>query len=47
MMVFHSRPGVGELALEADGDPGAAYFKQGGYGMFFRAALLSSLLGMA
>jgi aspartate carbamoyltransferase catalytic subunit len=47
MMILHPLPRVNEIALEVDGDPRAAYFKQARYGMFIRMALLSSVLGAA
>jgi aspartate carbamoyltransferase catalytic subunit len=45
LIVLHPLPRVNEIALEVDGDPRAAYFKQAKYGMYVRMALLSSLLG--
>jgi aspartate carbamoyltransferase catalytic subunit len=45
MIILHPLPRVNEIALEVDGDPRAAYFKQAKYGMYVRMALLSSLLG--
>ena len=47
MMILHPLPRVNEIALEVDGDPRAAYFRQAKYGMFVRMALLSSMLGSA
>jgi aspartate carbamoyltransferase catalytic subunit len=46
MMILHPLPRVNEIALEVDGDPRAAYFRQAKYGMFVRMALLSSMLGL-
>ncbi|MFP3042210.1 aspartate carbamoyltransferase [Treponema primitia] len=46
MIILHPLPRVNEIALEVDGDPRAAYFKQTKYGMYVRMALLSSLLGV-
>jgi aspartate carbamoyltransferase catalytic subunit len=46
MIILHPLPRVNEIALEVDGDPRAAYFKQAKYGMYVRMALLSSLLGV-
>jgi carbamoyl-phosphate synthase/aspartate carbamoyltransferase/dihydroorotase len=38
---------VGEIALEVDADPRAAYFRQMEYGMYVRMALLALVLGRA
>jgi aspartate carbamoyltransferase catalytic subunit len=47
MLVLHPLPRVNEIAVEVDGDPRAAYFKQAKYGMYVRMALLASVLGVA
>ncbi|MDR0655872.1 MAG: aspartate carbamoyltransferase [Treponema sp.] len=46
LIVLHPLPRVNEIAIEVDDDPRAAYFKQAGYGMFVRMALLASVLGV-
>ncbi|MDR0709453.1 MAG: aspartate carbamoyltransferase [Spirochaetaceae bacterium] len=46
LIVLHPLPRVNEIAVEVDNDPRAAYFKQAGYGMFVRMALLASVLGI-
>jgi aspartate carbamoyltransferase catalytic subunit len=46
MIVLHPLPRVNEIAVEVDNDPRAVYFKQAGYGMFVRMALLASVLGI-
>jgi carbamoyl-phosphate synthase/aspartate carbamoyltransferase/dihydroorotase len=38
---------VGEIAMEVDDDPRAAYFRQVQYGMYVRMALLAMVLGKA
>ena len=45
MIVLHPLPRVNEIAPEVDDDPRAAYFKQVGFGMFARMALISKLTG--
>lgn len=47
MIVMHPLPRVGEIAMEVDADPRAAYFRQMEYGMFTRMALLALVLGKA
>ncbi|MDR1127681.1 MAG: aspartate carbamoyltransferase [Treponema sp.] len=47
LIVLHPLPRVNEIAVEVDGDPRAAYFKQAKYGMFVRMALLASVLGIS
>jgi aspartate carbamoyltransferase len=47
MIVMHPLPRVGEIALEVDADPRAAYFRQMEYGMYVRMALLALVLGRA
>jgi aspartate carbamoyltransferase catalytic subunit len=44
-IVMHPLPRVGELAYEMDADPRSMYFKQAGFGVPVRMALLSLLLG--
>lgn len=44
MIVMHPLPRVGEISKEVDEDPRAAYFRQMGYGLFTRMALLSEVL---
>jgi aspartate carbamoyltransferase catalytic subunit len=46
LMVLHPLPRVTEIAVEVDGDPRAAYFRQAKYGMFVRMALLAAILGV-
>jgi aspartate carbamoyltransferase catalytic subunit len=47
MIVMHPLPRVGEIALELDADPRAAYFRQMEYGLYTRMALLAMVLGKA
>jgi aspartate carbamoyltransferase catalytic subunit len=47
MIVMHPLPRVGEISMEVDDDPRAAYFRQMGYGLFVRMALLAMVLGKA
>jgi aspartate carbamoyltransferase len=47
MVVMHPLPRVGEISMEVDDDPRAAYFRQMEYGMYVRMALLAMLLGKA
>ncbi len=47
MAVLHPLPRVGEIAMEVDDDPRAAYFRQMEYGMYVRMALLALVLGRA
>ena len=47
MIVMHPLPRVGEIAIEVDDDPRAAYFRQMEYGMYVRMALLALVLGKA
>jgi len=44
-MVLHPLPRVNELAREIDSDPRSTYFKQAGWGVPVRMALLALLLG--
>jgi len=43
-LLLHPLPRVGEITLEVDMDPRAAYFRQAANGLFVRAALLAYLL---
>lgn len=45
MIVMHPLPRVGEIAMEVDDDPRAAYFRQMEYGLYVRMALLAMVLG--
>jgi aspartate carbamoyltransferase catalytic subunit len=47
MIVMHPLPRVGEITMEVDGDPRAAYFRQMEYGLYVRMALLAMVLGKA
>jgi aspartate carbamoyltransferase len=47
MIVMHPLPRVGEIAMEVDADPRAAYFRQMEYGLYIRMALLAMVLGKA
>jgi aspartate carbamoyltransferase len=47
MIVMHPLPRVGEIAMEVDDDPRAAYFRQMEYGLYVRMALLAMVLGKA
>jgi carbamoyl-phosphate synthase/aspartate carbamoyltransferase/dihydroorotase len=47
MIVMHPLPRVGEISMELDDDPRAAYFRQVEYGLFVRMALLAMVLGKA
>ena len=47
MIVMHPLPRVGEISMEVDGDPRAAYFRQMEYGVYVRMALLAMVLGKA
>jgi aspartate carbamoyltransferase catalytic subunit len=47
MIVMHPLPRVGEIAMELDADPRAAYFRQMEYGLYIRMALLAMVLGKA
>jgi aspartate carbamoyltransferase len=47
MIVMHPLPRVGEIAMEVDDDPRAAYFRQMEYGLYVRMALLALVLGKA
>jgi aspartate carbamoyltransferase len=47
MVLMHPLPRVGEIAMEVDTDPRAAYFRQMEYGVYVRMALLALVLGKA
>lgn len=47
MIVMHPLPRVGEISMEFDQDPRAAYFRQMEYGLYVRMALLAMVLGRA
>ncbi|MBN1535516.1 MAG: aspartate carbamoyltransferase [Anaerolineales bacterium] len=47
MIVMHPLPRVGEIAMEVDDDPRAAYFRQMESGLYVRMALLAMVLGKA
>jgi aspartate carbamoyltransferase len=47
MIVMHPFPRVGEISMELDTDPRAAYFRQMEYGLYVRMALLAMVLGKA
>jgi aspartate carbamoyltransferase len=45
MIIMHPLPRVGEISMEVDDDPRAAYFRQMEYGLYVRMALLAMVLG--
>ncbi len=47
MILMHPLPRVGEITMEVDDDPRAAYFRQMEYGLYVRMALLAMVLGKA
>jgi aspartate carbamoyltransferase catalytic subunit len=47
MIVMHPLPRVGEISIDFDPDPRAAYFRQMEYGLYVRMALLAMVLGKA
>ncbi len=47
MVIMHPFPRVGEISMELDQDPRAAYFRQMEYGLYVRMALLAMVLGKA
>ncbi len=47
MVLMHPLPRVGEIEMEVDSDPRAAYFRQVEYGLYVRMALLAMVLGKA
>lgn len=44
-IIIHPLPRVGEIAPEVDDSPHAVYFKQVGYGLLVRMAILKTLIG--
>ena len=44
-IIIHPLPRVGEIELEVDDSPHAVYFRQVGYGLLVRMALLKTILG--
>ena len=44
-IIIHPLPRVGEITPEVDDSPHAVYFKQVGYGLLIRMALLKTILG--
>jgi aspartate carbamoyltransferase len=47
MILMHPFPRVGEISMDVDQDPRAAYFRQMEYGLYVRMALLAMVLGKA
>jgi len=47
MVLMHPFPRVGEISMDVDADPRAAYFRQMEYGLYVRMALLALVLGKA
>jgi aspartate carbamoyltransferase len=47
MIIMHPLPRVGEISMDVDIDPRAAYFRQMEYGLYVRMALLAMVLGKA
>ena len=47
MVLMHPLPRVGEISMDVDSDPRAAYFRQMEYGLYVRMALLAMVLGKA
>ncbi len=47
MRIMHPFPRVGEISMDVDDDPRAAYFRQMEYGLYVRMALLAMVLGKA
>lgn len=45
MIIMHPLPRIGEISMEVDNDPRAAYFRQMEYGLYVRMALLAMVLG--
>jgi aspartate carbamoyltransferase catalytic subunit len=43
-IVMHPLPRLDEIAVEVDGDPRAAYFRQAQNGLYAKMALLSMVL---
>ena len=47
MVLMHPLPRVGEISMDVDDDPRAAYFRQMEYGLYVRMALLAMVMGKA
>lgn len=47
MRLMHPLPRVGEISMDVDNDPRAAYFRQMEFGLYVRMALLALVLGKA
>ena len=47
MILMHPLPRIGEISMDVDDDPRAAYFRQMEYGLYTRMALLAMVLGKA
>jgi len=47
MIVMHPLPRVGEISMEVDDDPRAAYFPPDGVWLYVRMALLAMVMGKA
>ena len=45
-IIIHPLPRVGEITPDVDDSPHAVYFKQVGYGVMVRMAILRTLLGV-
>jgi aspartate carbamoyltransferase catalytic subunit len=45
--IMHPLPRVGEISMDVDDDPRAAYFRQMEYGLYIRMAILALVLGKA
>lgn len=46
MIIMHPLPRVNEISVDVDSDPRAAYFRQAGFGVYVRMALIATLLGV-
>ncbi|MCQ2421697.1 MAG: aspartate carbamoyltransferase [Lachnospiraceae bacterium] len=46
MFILHPLPRINEIAVDVDDDPRAAYFRQAGFGVYARMALIATLLGV-
>ena len=46
LAILHPLPRVNEIHPEVDSDPRALYFRQVGYGMYARMALIIKVLGV-
>jgi aspartate carbamoyltransferase catalytic subunit len=44
-IIMHPLPRVGEITTDVDHDPRAVYFKQAGFGLYVRMALIDRILG--